>query len=393
MLTASRPARIANLARNSLAESGRERRWRPARDSVWALLDRHVLEGASVAVGGAGNAHDLPLTRLLARAGSVELLDLSRGPSRRALRRETPALRSRGRAVRCDVTAGVADRVVAAALHGRRATRTRLPPTALGTYDIVIGDLFYSQLLYPALLDARLGRDRVDEALARHGQPLCDAVVARLHASAPVVAHVHDILGWWPGHRPVSSDERPSGCDIDQACAARSHSDGANALALAIRGRRRLSRRGDRSHRDGESGKRRNDADNLPVARRVEPPIQAEAACRVIAVLDRRRLELGRRGAPRATTAKCDQDRGHSGAQRESEHDSADAQEHAGAQAADRAGQSRAAKAGEQHQRSHPEHRAGGRSGRVGLVGLSRQAHRTRCLLQSVQAGPPQLAP
>jgi hypothetical protein len=174
-----------------------------------------------VAVVGAGNAHDLPLTRLLARAGSVELLDLSRGPSRRALRRETPALRSRGRAVRCDVTGGVADRVVAATVRGRRATRTRLPPTALGTYDIVIGDLFYSQLLYPALLDARVGRDLVDEALARHGQPLCDAVVARLHASAPVVVHVHDILGWWPGHRPVSSDDRPSGCDIEQALARR----------------------------------------------------------------------------------------------------------------------------------------------------------------------------
>jgi hypothetical protein len=68
----------------------------------------------------------------------------------------------------------------------------------------VVGDLFYTQLLYPALLDRRLASDRVDAALREYGQPLCGSVVARLHASAPagVVVHVHDALGWWDGHDP-----------------------------------------------------------------------------------------------------------------------------------------------------------------------------------------------
>lgn len=79
--------------------------------------------------------------------------------------------------------------------------------------------------------------------MQRHGRPLTDAVVAWLHASAPhgVVVHVHDLLGWWPGHpQPFALDdvltlaERdldaalelartgnfPHGCDPRQACVA-----------------------------------------------------------------------------------------------------------------------------------------------------------------------------
>jgi hypothetical protein len=226
------PARDANLARNRLASKGRAERWRPARDALWALLDRHVAAGATVAVVGAGNAHDLPLTRLLARAGAVDLIDLSTGPSRRALRREPPLLRARGRALRCDLTGGAADRIVSAVERGRAPRATDVPRTPIGSgrYDLVIGDLFYSQLMYPALLDAGLESHRIRAALDAHGQPLCDAVVARLHASAPVVVHLHDRLGWWDGHAPpapleafISGDAAlagapgPRGCDIHGA--------------------------------------------------------------------------------------------------------------------------------------------------------------------------------
>ena len=53
-------------------------------------------------------------------------------------------------------------------------------------------------------------------------------MVARLHASAPLVVHVHDPLAWWDGHeQPVSLEEI-----LDLA-----ESDGPEAaLALAARG-------------------------------------------------------------------------------------------------------------------------------------------------------------
>ena len=228
----SRPARAANLARNRLAKASRAERWRPARDALWALLDRHVRPGAAVAVVGAGNAHDLPLTRLLARAGTVDLIDLSAGPSRRALRGEPADLRGRGRVLRSDVTGGAADRIVSAAVRGRAPRDVIVPrqPVGAGRYDVVVGDLFYSQLLYPALLDAGLASHRIGAALDEHGQTLCDAVVARLHASAELVIHVHDRLGWWDDNAPPSPIEAylagdaeladapgPRGCDIPGA--------------------------------------------------------------------------------------------------------------------------------------------------------------------------------
>jgi hypothetical protein len=231
-LLRSRPARAANLARNRLASDSRAERWRPARDALWALLDRQLQEGATVAVVGAGNAHDLPLTRLLARAGSVDLVDLATGPSRRALRREPAALRGRGRALRCDLTGGVADRIASAVRDGRPPHDLEVPRAPIGTgrYDVVVGDLFYSQLLYPALLDAELSSHRIRAALDAHGQRLCDAVVARMHASAGLVVHVHDRLGWWENHAPsaplaafisgeaaLDAEPGPRGCDIHGA--------------------------------------------------------------------------------------------------------------------------------------------------------------------------------
>lgn len=66
----------------------------------------------------------------------------------------------------------------------------------------MISDLLATQLLYPALLDSGLGHNTIDETLTRNGQPLTEAVVARLHASTPngTVIHIHDLLGWWDGH-------------------------------------------------------------------------------------------------------------------------------------------------------------------------------------------------
>jgi hypothetical protein len=197
-------------------------------------LSGRVAAGARVAVVGAGHAHDLPLTRLLARAGHVDLIDIDRGASRRALWREPRALRTRGRALRCDVTGGAADALAHALRHGRAARSAQVPRAPLGHYDVVVADLLYTQLVFPALLDARLAGPAVKQALAGDGQRLCDAVVARLHASAPdgVVIHVHDVLGWWPGHQPEPGIDAlladpsgvsagPVGCDVGAALRAR----------------------------------------------------------------------------------------------------------------------------------------------------------------------------
>ncbi|HET9104151.1 MAG TPA: hypothetical protein VFN55_12435 [Solirubrobacteraceae bacterium] len=173
------------------------------------MLERHVGSGARVAVIGAGHGNDLPLDRLAARAGTVDLLDLDRRALRRARSSCRAELRCRVRIVACDVTAGAADRITRAVCLGRppRSSGRAPGPLAGGGYDVVIGDLLYSQLLYPALLDAGVGAARTRQALARLGPGLTDAVVSRMHASARPggrVVHLHDAVGWWAGHeQPV----------------------------------------------------------------------------------------------------------------------------------------------------------------------------------------------
>lgn len=199
----ARPAAAANAARNdAVAAWSRALRWRPARTALWRLLDRHVTSGAAVAVVGAGNAHDVPLGRLGRRARHVDLIDCDAAALRRARRRALPR---RPRAIVQDVTLGAADTITQAAandwppvLHAARGQPRQLP----APYDVVVADLLFTQLLYPALTDAGLSRATIGDVLACDGQALTDAVVARLHASAPggLVIHVHDLLGWWPGH-------------------------------------------------------------------------------------------------------------------------------------------------------------------------------------------------
>jgi hypothetical protein len=106
---------------------------------------------------------------------------------------------------------------------------------------VVIGDLLYSQLLYPALRDTTLPRERVGVVLARIDRPLVASVVRRLHLSAPhgVVVHVHDPLGWWLEHRqPVTLDEILAAATVDLDAAhdlvARGHGPTAcDPLAIA----------------------------------------------------------------------------------------------------------------------------------------------------------------
>jgi hypothetical protein len=258
------PVRAANSARNAQAAGSRFARWRPARAATWAVLDEHVARGDRVAVVGAGNGHDLPLGRLARRSGALDLLDVDP----RVVHRTARGARHRHvRPLVEDVTAGAADAIVRAVVahaagdggtpagdgatragDGERRPRPADPgaapgdagglpdaatvlapvrgPVGAGPYDVVVADLFLTQLLYPALRDSGVPRRAVTGALARYGQALTDAVLARLVASAPggTLVVLHDLLGWWAGH------EQPFGLD-DVLELARTDPDAALALA------------------------------------------------------------------------------------------------------------------------------------------------------------------
>lgn len=235
-------ALAANARRNAAGGLGRLWRWRTARAAAWALLERHVPPGATVAVVGAGNGHDLPLRRLGRRAGRLDLIDLDE----RALRGTRRRLRLGGVRARThaqDVTHGGADAILRQIFSGR--PRGAAPaPAAVGDppYDVVIADQFLSQLLYPALSDSDLAPRAVNAALRTHGQSVTNAVVANLAASAPggLLVLVEDVLGWWAGHeQPFTLDEVLAQTDPEAALAliARGRpargADGRAALASA----------------------------------------------------------------------------------------------------------------------------------------------------------------
>jgi hypothetical protein len=226
------PASRANSRRNARGTAARLERWAPARDALWAVLDPYVAAGCRVAVVGVGNGHDLPLRRLAERAGQVDLIDLDARAARGARRRLPSKLARRVAVVRQDVTNGIADELARAAARGDLPEPRAAPlePLGSGGYDVVIGDLLYSQLLYPALRDSPLQPERVGVALARIDRPLVTSVVRRLHLSAPggVVVHVHDPLGWWAGH--------PQRVTLEEILELAARDTGA-ALALAARGR------------------------------------------------------------------------------------------------------------------------------------------------------------
>jgi hypothetical protein len=221
------PATTANARRNAAARPDRRILWTSAQDACWELIDPLIAPGAAVGIVGAGNCDDLPLTRIAERAGRVDLLDLDVAACRGAIAHEPRPVRGKLRALEVDASGGHADRVSAAIVAGR-ATQIPGPdwsPFGDGPYDVMIGDLFYSQLLYPGLRDAGVPDERILPALANYGPAVTGLVVSRMHASAPdgVVVHVHDPVGWWGGHA------QPFTLDHVLAVASRSADD---ALAL-----------------------------------------------------------------------------------------------------------------------------------------------------------------
>jgi hypothetical protein len=219
------PARDANHARNRQTARARRRRWAPVRAAAWALIDRHLRPGDRVAIVGAGNGDDLPLRQIARRAAAVDLIDLDADALRRARRRTGVRRRRHVRPVVLDVTGGAADAVI----RGERRPAVPAGPLGDAPYDLVIADLLYTQLVYPALLDRGVETRRIAEILRTDGQRLTDAVAERVRASAAGgrVLHLNDVLGWWEGHdQPFTLDE----------LMAVQREDPAEALAMTHRG-------------------------------------------------------------------------------------------------------------------------------------------------------------
>jgi hypothetical protein len=225
------PAGAANSARNARAERERHGRWAPARDALWHVLDPEIPSGARVAILGAGNGDSVPLTRIAARAGGVTLIDLDGHAIRAARRRQPRRRRGRIETIEHDVTNGAADTIATAAANSEVPVTPILPVAPLpgAPYDLVIGDLLYSQLLYPALVDLDVPAARTAAFLARYAPILTRSIVARLDASAHHgrVLHIHDPIAWWPGHA------QPVALTLILATAQR---DPAAALSLAAHG-------------------------------------------------------------------------------------------------------------------------------------------------------------
>ena len=207
----TRPATLANARRNATGRPDRRAQWQGAQVSCWNLLDPLIQPGAVVGIVGAGNGHDLPLMQIAERAGRVDLLDLDPAACRAAIADVPRGLRPRLEVVEADASGGHADRITAAVAAGR-VTQVPGPdwsPFGAGPYDVLVGDLFYSQLLYPGLRDAGVPDDRITTALTTYGPALTGLVVSRMHASAAdgIVVHIHDPVGWWRGHeQPFTLD-------------------------------------------------------------------------------------------------------------------------------------------------------------------------------------------
>ena len=130
-----------------------------------------------------------------------------------------------------DVTCGAADVIAAAAANGEVPDGPTLleGPLPGAPYDLVIGDLFYSQMLYPALVDLEVPDARTAAFLDRYGPMLTRAAVSRLQGSARDgrVLHIHDPIAWWPEHpQPVTLELILATAEYDPAA----------ALSLAARG-------------------------------------------------------------------------------------------------------------------------------------------------------------
>jgi hypothetical protein len=185
-------------------------------NALWRLLDTRPTAGARVAIVGAGNGDTMPLDRIVDRAGEVALIDLDR-PAIRAARRHVPrGRRRRITVIEHDITQGAADAIAVAAANGEVPELPVFPEAPLpgALYDLVIGDLFSSQLLYPALVDLDVPAARTTAFLDRYAPVLTRMVVARLQQD-PAAALTLAARGTGPHHSDPRSALRALSIPIE----------------------------------------------------------------------------------------------------------------------------------------------------------------------------------
>jgi hypothetical protein len=204
----------ANAANNAMHQDLRLERWAGVRDELWTLVDPLLAEGASVALVGAGSCDDVPLARITERAARVVLVDFDDSSTGRATSRVPTRLADRLHVHVQDVTGGCADLVL-------RAVRDDAPlPDALplpydalagGGFDLVVGDMLYTQLLHSGLISLGVFGDRQHELMRRYDPHFTNALVHRIQSSlAPHghAVHLHDLACWADGHdQPLTIDE------------------------------------------------------------------------------------------------------------------------------------------------------------------------------------------
>lgn len=204
----------ANARNNAAHQDLRLERWAQVRDNLWRLVDPVLPEGGRVALVGAGSADDLPLVRIVERAGSVDIIDFDTSSTSRALARLTADQRDRVTVIEHDVTGGSADIVLRAVRDDDPLPDALpLPWDALGSgdYDLVVGDMLYTQLLHAGLIALGVFGDRQHEIMRRYDPHLTNALVHRIQASLVPgghAVHVHDVACWAKDHeQPVTLAE------------------------------------------------------------------------------------------------------------------------------------------------------------------------------------------
>lgn len=207
-------ARSANATNNAMYQDQRFERWAGVRDELWRVIDPLLAEGARVALVGGGSCDDVPLARMLARAAHVDLIDFDTTSTERALDRVADADRDRISVIEHDVTGGSADQVLRAIRDDAPLPDSLpLPYDALGSggYDLVVGDMLYTQLLHAGLIALQVFGARQHELMRRYDPPLVNALVQRIQASLVTgghAVHVHDVACWASGHdQPMELDE------------------------------------------------------------------------------------------------------------------------------------------------------------------------------------------
>ncbi|MBC7462231.1 MAG: hypothetical protein H7287_12790 [Thermoleophilia bacterium] len=164
------------------------------------------------------------MQRVAERAASVTLVDIDPEAAARAQARITGKAQAGIEFLELDVTDGAAEVIVASIVAGAGHPTNLDPPTdaiAGGGFDLVLGDMLYTQLLQPALVQLRLPGPQQLEYMRAFDGLLTEALVQRLQRSAsPLgkVVHVHDVACWSGVHsQPVELAEALATPDLSWA--------------------------------------------------------------------------------------------------------------------------------------------------------------------------------